>query len=108
MSSELVRRVSDNAGIVKAGGSRVPRAVVKAVEGAAHRGLASAAKVQAAGYVTHVAVSQVASLSREEALLIETVPAADPVHKERVASRLRLMVDNYTGVAADEIARLGY
>ncbi|CAN5409238.1 hypothetical protein BH24ACT7_BH24ACT7_06170 [soil metagenome] len=109
MSNELARRVSDTVGLaVSAASGRLPRPVVQAVDGAAHRGLVAAARTQAAAYVTHVAVNQVVSLSREEALLVATVPADDPIQREQVAARLRVMVDNFTVVAAAEIARLGH
>ena len=98
MSNELAPRLSKSAVQVRSVaslGRRLPRSAVRAVEAAGHAGLASAARVQAASYVTHVAASQVASLSREEALLAESVPAADPIHRERVAAygsaRMRLM-----------------
>jgi hypothetical protein len=49
----------------------VPKPVVRAVEHAAYRGLITAAKVQAARYVTHVALSQVGMLTAEGGRLIE-------------------------------------
>ena len=101
MSNELVKRVTENAGItVRSTGSRVPRPVVKSVERAAHRGLVAAAKTQAAGYVTHVALNQVAMLTAEEGRMIEQCPLGE--------GRYKAIVDTYTGVAAAEIAQLGY
>ncbi len=101
MSNELVRRVSENAGIVpRAGSQRTPRAIVKAVEGAGHRGLVAAAKTQAAGYVTHVAMSQVSMLTAEEGRMIEQCPLGE--------ARFKVIVDTYTGVAVSEIAQMGY
>jgi len=101
MSSELVRRVSENVGITVRGSSpRVPRAIVKSVERAAHRGLVAAAKTQAAGYVTHVALGQVAMLTAEEGRMIQQCPLGE--------ARFRVIVDTFTGVAAGEIAELGH
>ena len=101
MGNELVKRVNDNAGIShRAASPRVPRSVVKAVEGAANRGLVSAAKVQSAGYVTHVALSQVAMLTAEEGRMIEQCPLGE--------SRFKVIVDTYAGLAAAEIAQMGY
>lgn len=102
MSNELVRRISENAGIAVPGGSerRVPRAIVKAVDGAGHRGLVAAAKTQAAGYVTHVAMSQVAMLTAEEGRMIQQCPLGE--------ARFKVIVDTYTGVAVSEIAQMGF
>lgn len=101
MSNELVKRVNENAGIsVRSGSTRIPKPVIKAVEGAAHRGLVAAAKVQAAGYVTHVALSQVAMLTAEEGRLIKQCPLGE--------QRFQVIVDTYAGLAAAEIAQLGY
>ena len=101
MSNELVKRISDNAGLRPTGVQpRVPRHVVRAVDNAAHRGLIAASKVQAAGYVTHVALNQVAMLTAEEGRLIEQSPIGEP--------RFRVIVDTYAGLAAAEISQLGY
>ena len=101
MVSEIVKRISDNAGISAKGGSpRIPRTIVKAVESAGYRGLVAAAKTQAAGYVTHVALSQVAMLTSEEARLIGQCPLGE--------ARFKVIVDTYTGVAAAEIAQMGF
>ncbi len=101
MSSELVRRATENAGITVRGGSpRIPRTIVKAVESAGHRGLVAAAKTQAAGYVTHVALSQVAMLTAEEGRMIEQCPLGE--------GRFKVIADTYTGVAVSEIAQMGY
>ncbi len=101
MPNELVKRISDDVGITsRVGSPRVPRAIVRAVEDAGHRGLVSAARTQAAGYVTHVALSQVAMLSAEEGRMIQQCPLGE--------GRYKVIVDTFTGVAAAEIARLGY
>lgn len=70
----------------------MPKPVVRAVEHAAYRGLITAANVQAAGYVTHVALSQVAMLTAEKGRLIEQCPLAEP--------RFRVIVGTYAGLAA--------
>lgn len=60
MSNELARRVSDAAvrplSVVS---GRLPRPVARGLDEASYRGMMAAAKTQAAGYVTHVALSQV-------------------------------------------------
>lgn len=101
MSNEPVKRITENAGItVRGGTTRIPRTIVKAVEGAGYRGLVAAAKTQAAGYVTHVALSQVAMLTAEEGRMIEQCPLGE--------RRFKVIVDTYTGVAASEIAQMGF
>jgi hypothetical protein len=101
VGNELVRRISENAGIsVRSGSQRVPRPVVRQVDRAGFRGLEVSAKVQAAAYVTHVALSQVGMLTAEEGRMIEQHPLGEP--------RFRVIVDTFTGMAAAEIARLGY
>ena len=101
MSNELVRRVTDNAGIERIDvARRVPRPIVKSVERAAHRGLVAAAKTQAAGYVTHVALGQVSMLTAEEGRLIGQCPLGD--------ARFKSIVDTFAGVAIAEIAQLGH
>ena len=101
MGSELVRRISENAGIsVRSGSERVPRPVLRQLERAAYQGLEMSARVQAAAYVTHVALLQVGMLTAEEARMIQQHPLGEP--------RFRVIVDTFAGVAAAEIARLGY
>ncbi len=109
MAGDLVPRMSDSlpAGYGTTWPSRRSRAMAREVEEAAHRGVVRAARVQGAAYATHVALTQVGFLSAEEGRLAEMIPAADPIHRERVAARLRILVENYTAVAAAEIAGLG-
>ena len=99
MSNELVRRMADSVGLAPVS-RRLPAHVVRAVDAASHHGLKAAAKVQAAGFVTHVALTQVAMLTAEEARLIESCPLAE--------QRNKVLVDTFTGVAAAEIAHLSY
>lgn len=81
-------------------GNRVPKAVVRQIDREAGQGLIVAGRVQAAAYVTHVALQQVALLSGEEGRLMQICPLAEP--------RLKILVDNFTGVAAAEIAGMGW
>ncbi|CAI7977263.1 conserved hypothetical protein [Frankia sp. Hr75.2] len=62
-------------------------------------GLTGATRVDAAGYVTHTALSCVATLSKAEADLAEASPAA--------AERAHAIVDAFTAVALAEVASLG-
>ena len=79
--------------------SRVPRSAKKALEQVQGHGIVTAAKVEAAAFVTHVAIQEIGLLSMEEALLGERCPLA--------AGRAKAIVDNFT-VAASTVARMGY
>ena len=70
------------------------------IEDAGRDGLVGAARVQAAAYVTHVALTQVAILSAEEERLITQCPLAEP--------RMKVILDLYAGFCAGELAQLGW
>ena len=98
MGNELVRRISESAGLRPAGTTpRVPGRVTRAVDHAAHRGLIAAARVQAAGYVTHVGLHEVGILTGLEERLIRQYPLGE--------ARFTVIVDTYAGYVASEIAR---
>jgi len=98
MSSELVKRISEGAGVRPVGVTpRVPKQVVKAIDQAAYRGLISAARVRAVGYVTHVGLSETAILTGLEERLIKQYPLG--------SARFEVIVDTYAGYVAAEIAR---
>lgn len=78
----------------------VPRATRKALEQVQGHGLVATAKVEAAAYVSHVAIQEVGMLSMEEAILVERCPHA--------AGRAKLIVDNFALTAANTVARIGY
>jgi hypothetical protein len=80
--------------------SRVPRSARKALDQVQGHGLVTAAKVEAAAFVTHVAIQEIGLLSMEEALLVERCPHA--------AGRAKAVVDNFTVVAASTVARMGH
>jgi len=80
--------------------SRLPRSAKKALVQVQGHGLVTAAKVEAAAYVTHVAIQEIGILSMEEALLAERLPHA--------AGRAKAIVDSFTAVAAATVARMGY
>lgn len=80
--------------------TRIPRSAKKALDQVQAQGLVTAAKVEAAAFVTHVAVQEIGLLSMEEALLVERCPHA--------AGRAKAIVDNFTAVAAGTVARMGY
>jgi hypothetical protein len=79
---------------------RSPRTTKRALDKVHGHGLVSAAKVEAAAFVTHVALQEIGLLSMEEALLVQTTPHAE--------GRAKLIVDNFTAVAAGTVARMGY
>lgn len=109
MSTDLVRSTQQQ--LLPASNSLIParpsRSLKRRAAQAAEDGIVAATHVQAAGYVTHEALTQVAMLSAQEAHVIAYTPAADPVQREAIAVRARSMVDAFTGVAANEIRRLG-
>jgi hypothetical protein len=80
--------------------ARVPRSAKKALDQVQGHGLVTAAKVEAAAFVTHVAIQEIGLLSMEEALLVERCPHA--------AGRAKAIVDNFTAVAASTVARMGH
>lgn len=100
MGAELARRVGSALAPDPFSSRRPPMAVVRAVESVNHRAVVAAAKVESAGFVTHVALLEVESLTNEEARAIERCPLGEP--------RYRALVDTYAGLAANEIARLSY
>jgi hypothetical protein len=79
---------------------RAPRATKRALEQVHGHALVSAAKVDAAAFVTHVAIQEIGLLSMEEALVVQNCPHA--------AGRVKAIVDNFTAVAAGTVARMGY
>jgi hypothetical protein len=79
---------------------RSPRTTKRALAQVHGHGLVSAAKVEAAAFVTHVALQEIGLLSMEEALIVQTTPHAQ--------GRAKAIVDNFTAVAAGTIARMGY
>jgi hypothetical protein len=80
--------------------SRLSRSARKDLEKVQAHGYLGAARVEAAAYVTHVAIQEIGLLSMEEALLVERVPHA--------AGRAKAIVDNFTAVAAATVARMGH
>lgn len=90
--------------VVRAGGvawsGRLPRPVTREIEAARAEGLVTAAHVQAAAYVTHTALQLTAALSAEEGRLVTLCPLGE--------ARYRVLVDNFTGVAAGAISRMGW
>lgn len=80
--------------------ARIPRSAKNALAQVHGHGLVAAAKVEAAAFVTHVALQEIGLLSMEEALLVQNCPHAE--------GRARAIVDNFTAVAAGTVARMGY
>lgn len=108
MGKGIERRRSGVARSPRGGVQRVPREVQADIDAVYHRGLLHSAEVQAAGFVTHSAMTQVALLSTLEHHIVQYVPTNDVAQMERVATRVRALVDNYTAIAADAIARIEY
>lgn len=80
-------------------GPRAPRHVVQRIEAEGYEGLIASARLQAAAYVTHTAITNVALLSGEEARLVQQCPLAE--------GRLKVLVDHFAGFAAYEVATFG-
>ncbi|HZS21800.1 MAG TPA: hypothetical protein VFA63_12560 [Pseudonocardiaceae bacterium] len=79
---------------------RLPRDLERRVDQARGRGIEAAARVHAAAFVTQTAMWHTASLSAEEARLIEMCPLAE--------GRLKAVVDHFAGVACAEIAGMAF
>jgi hypothetical protein len=79
---------------------RLPRNTGRALETVRGHGIVSAAKVEAAAYVAHIGLQEVGMLSLEEALIANRVPHA--------AGRAQAIVDQFTAVAASELARMRF
>jgi hypothetical protein len=92
MGREIVRRTSQI--------QRIPRGVVRRVEGAHHRGIESAARIKAAAYVAHVGLTLTTQLSAEESSLIQQCPLAEP--------RLKGIVDGFALLASVEVTGMGF
>ena len=86
----------------------VSRQGVRAVRAEVEEALVAATRLEGTAYLTHLALSHVGLLSTMESQIITSTPAADPIHKEQVARRVSMLVDNYTATAAAEIARRGF
>jgi len=93
--SGVARR--DQSGVEPLG--RIPRPVARAIAGAGYRGAVATATVRAAGHVTHTALALTTMLTAEEERLIGICPLGE--------ARYRMLVDQFTAVAATEIAKLG-
>jgi|SRR5450759_1047774 len=78
---------------------RTARSTKRALEQVHAHGLVAAAKVDAAAYVTSVAIQEIGILSMDEALVVERCPHA--------AGRAKVIVDNFTAVAAGVVAHMG-
>lgn len=110
MSSDLVRTHRQAIDQRHGGGLasvRVPRSVVRRVDAAVYDGLVAAARIQSAGYVSHVALTQIAELSALEFRTVELAGAQDPLQAAQVAARAKAVVDTFAALAAAEIAYLG-
>jgi hypothetical protein len=79
--------------------TRLPKAVVRSIDGEAARGLTRAARVRAAGFVAETALSEVELLSRMEA----AVSRNDPIAAERVSG----IIEDFVSVARSELRRMG-
>ena len=71
-----------------------------AIEAARLPGQLAAARIEAASYATHVALTHTAMLSALEGRLIQQAPLAE--------ARMKALVDSYAGFCCQEIALLAY
>ena len=78
MGQDLVRRFSDVP-------RRLPRELRREIEAAHHHGLKEAAHLNAAAYVTHVALTYGGQLTAEECRLIQMVPLGEARYQASVA-----------------------
>jgi len=95
MSHDLARRSSG--GLVR--GRRVSRPVAHQIETARADGLVTAAQIEAAAYATQTALRLSAQLTTEEMLVGALAPRGE--------GRYRVLVDQFTAVAAGRIAEMG-
>lgn len=86
---------------------RVSREGMRRVREEAEEAVAAATRVEGTAYLTHMAMTHLATLSTMESTITESVPASDPIQKDQVARRTSLLVDNYTATVASEIAKRG-
>jgi hypothetical protein len=86
---DLARRYSG-------GLQRLPRELRREIDAAHQHGLKEAAHLNAAAYVTHVALTYVGQLTAEECRLIQMVPLGE--------ARYRAILDTFAGVACAEVA----
>lgn len=96
--TNLMRR--DAVKLASRGGERLSRPLTRQVEAVRGSAVVSAARINAAAYVAHTALSFTAQLSAEESRLIEMTPLGEP--------RYKAIVDHFTGVACAEIAGMGW
>lgn len=96
--SNLMRR--DGSQLASRDRGRLSRPVTRQIEAVRGSAVVSAARVNAAAYVTHTALTFTAQLSAEESRLIETTPLGE--------ARYKAIVDHFTGVACAEIAGMSW
>lgn len=80
------------------GTAALSRQTSRRLAAARDQALIEAAHIQAAAYVAHVAMTTVAQISAEEALLIQQYPLAEP--------RLKVIADTFAGVACAQVAQM--
>ena len=78
---------------------RPARSTKRALEQVHAHGLVAAGKVDAAAYVAGVAMQEIGILSMDEALVVERCPHA--------AGRAKVIVDNFTAIAAGVVSHMG-
>lgn len=101
MSHSLERRSSG------AAGSAVSRSGTRAMQREVDEALVLAARVEGTAYLTSLALTHVGNLSNLESQISSASLAADATHKDQVARRAAMLVDNFAITAASEIARRG-
>ncbi len=100
---ELNLDAAMNSGLL---GRRVPPYARRRVQQVIFEGLATGIRTQLLGDVANLAVSEIGTLSRMEAHILDVIPLEDMNTRLKVESRLRLVVDTYTTGAATQLARL--
>ncbi len=79
---------------------RLSRPAGREVEAIRRRAVTATAKINAAAYVTHTALTFTAALSAEEARLVQQCPLGE--------ARYKAIVDHFAGVACAEIAEMAW
>ncbi|MFN8103942.1 MAG: hypothetical protein U0U69_05740 [Acidimicrobiia bacterium] len=78
---------------------RAQRELARRVDNAEADGVVAAARIRAAAYATHTALTETAILSNIEAQLVKLCPLGE--------ARYQAIVDSFAGVAVAEVMRLG-
>jgi len=77
---------------------RLPKSTTRALQQVRRTALVTAARVEAAAFVTHIGLQEIEMLSMQEALLAQRCPHA--------VVRAQALVDQFTATTVTEVARM--